>query len=178
MECPNAEIIGIDIEKSRIKRAQDNLKQFQNITFTTGNATKLKFKSSYFDCIVIHHVIEHIPDDKKVMRECARVLKRGGYLIIGIPNEGSAIGKLLRIVEAPRYKLSEHIHFYSAESMSELMRTGGFKAVDIRGFGFLFPFFPVVWFILWCTPLFKFCNWITQKVSFTADSLFLVGKKR
>ena len=38
-----------------------------------------------FDYIICHRVIEHVPDDRKAMRELYRVLKPGGLAIISVP---------------------------------------------------------------------------------------------
>ena len=38
-----------------------------------------------FDVIYCSHVLEHVPDDRKAMREFPRVLKRGGWAILLVP---------------------------------------------------------------------------------------------
>lgn len=47
--------------------------------------TSLSFADNSFDCIICYHVLEHIPDDKKAMRELCRVLKPSGWAIIQVP---------------------------------------------------------------------------------------------
>ncbi len=47
----------------------------------------LPFKEEEFDIIFCNHVLEHIPDDTKAMRELYRVLKRGGMAILQIPQD-------------------------------------------------------------------------------------------
>ena len=47
--------------------------------------TELSFKDDYFDYIVCNHVIEHIKDDEKAIRELSRVLKPNGKVIITVP---------------------------------------------------------------------------------------------
>ena len=47
--------------------------------------TELKFGNSSFDCIIANHVLEHIPDDKKAMKEIYRTLKTGGLGVITVP---------------------------------------------------------------------------------------------
>jgi SAM-dependent methyltransferase len=38
-----------------------------------------------FDAVICNHVLEHVPDDRRAMREIRRVLKPGGWAIIGVP---------------------------------------------------------------------------------------------
>ena len=37
------------------------------------------------DAIICNHVLEHIPDDRKAMKELRRVLKPGGWGILQVP---------------------------------------------------------------------------------------------
>src|SRR5688500_1313251 len=38
-----------------------------------------------FDAVICNHVLEHVPDDRRAMREIRRVLKPGGWAILGVP---------------------------------------------------------------------------------------------
>ena len=42
-----------------------------------------------FDAVICNHVLEHVPDDRQAMREILRVLKPGGWAIIGVPLQQS-----------------------------------------------------------------------------------------
>jgi SAM-dependent methyltransferase len=47
----------------------------------------LPFENDQYDVILCNHVLEHIPDDHKAMRELYRVMKPGGWGIFQIPLE-------------------------------------------------------------------------------------------
>ena len=49
----------------------------------------IPFKSDTFDCILCSHVLEHVPDDQKAMREMFRILRPGGWAILQVPLDGS-----------------------------------------------------------------------------------------
>ncbi len=47
----------------------------------------LPFGTASFDAILCNHVLEHIPDDGRAMRELHRVLRPGGWAILQVPLE-------------------------------------------------------------------------------------------
>ena len=47
--------------------------------------TAMDFPDNHFDFILCSHVLEHIPEDKKAMRELYRVLKPGAWGILQVP---------------------------------------------------------------------------------------------
>lgn len=47
--------------------------------------TSIQFPDRFFDVIFCSHVLEHIPDDRKAMRELYRVLKDDGWAILLVP---------------------------------------------------------------------------------------------
>src|SRR4051812_36449811 len=47
--------------------------------------TDVPFKDDAFALIVCVHVLEHVPDDRRAMREMVRVLRRGGVALLLVP---------------------------------------------------------------------------------------------
>jgi SAM-dependent methyltransferase len=47
--------------------------------------TDLNFPDDSFDVIICYHVLEHIQDDRKAMREMLRVLRPSGWAVIQVP---------------------------------------------------------------------------------------------
>ena len=71
-------------------------KKFKNWTYTTtdlnspladikADLCNLPFKDETYDLILCNHVLEHIIDDIKAMKEIYRVLKKGGKAILQVP---------------------------------------------------------------------------------------------
>lgn len=57
--------------------------------FAAADATRLPFGGTTFDVITCLGVLEYIPDPQRVLEECARVLRPGGWLIVSFPNRSS-----------------------------------------------------------------------------------------
>lgn len=51
--------------------------------------TDIEMPDDVFDVIYCSHVFEHIPDDRKAMRELYRVLKPGGWAVLQVPLDPS-----------------------------------------------------------------------------------------
>jgi SAM-dependent methyltransferase len=47
--------------------------------------TRLTFGNRVFDYVLTFDVLEHVPDYHKALRECHRILKRGGQLMVSVP---------------------------------------------------------------------------------------------
>ena len=45
----------------------------------------LPFKENIFDIIICSHILEHVPDDKKGMKEIFRILNKDGWAILQVP---------------------------------------------------------------------------------------------
>ena len=52
------------------------------------DVTSIDFEQNHFDFLICNHVLEHVQDDKKAMKECYRVLNNGGIAIFSVPLSG------------------------------------------------------------------------------------------
>jgi ubiquinone/menaquinone biosynthesis C-methylase UbiE len=78
-------ITGIDSDAV----ALDNVKKQVNskdIKLLVGDVTKMPFKDNTFSKLVCSEVLEHLPDDRKGLREMYRIMKKGGTLCITVPH--------------------------------------------------------------------------------------------
>ena len=110
----------------------------------------LPFKNESVDCFYSHHVIEHLPDLQRHMRDVFRCLKPGGVYRVGGPNGDSAIKKFVEkdaswFADFPDNRTSlggrfenfifcrgEHLTILTFSFMEELLKAHGFTEVALR----------------------------------------------
>jgi len=96
--------VGVDSSGGMVDEGLKILKRygFNNLKIYKADARTLPFKNNTFDKIILSEVIEHIPDYKNAIKECKRVLKKEGILVITTPNWHSLYGINRLILETIR----------------------------------------------------------------------------
>jgi len=72
--------IGADINKYNVQYCLN-----KNIDAVLFSNNKLPFDENSFDCVIFDNVIEHIYDSNDILNDAARVLSKGGLMVIGVP---------------------------------------------------------------------------------------------
>ncbi len=79
-----------------------------------------RFEDDTFDAVICNHVLEHVPDDKKGMREIFRVLKPGGFAVLQTPVSRTIQSTLEGDVTTPEARLAaygqaDHVRIYQED---------------------------------------------------------------
>jgi SAM-dependent methyltransferase len=95
------------------------------------------YENDRFDFFICSHVLEHVPDDRKALRELYRILKPGGKAILMVP----IILSIDQIDEDPsvtdeaehwrRFGQDDHIRLYSKSGFLERVREAGFSVHEL-----------------------------------------------
>lgn len=98
--------------------------------------TEIPFGDGHFDRIICSHVLEHVPDDRKGMRELRRVLKKGGVAYVMVPSEVRPDTYEDPAINTPElrlqhFKQATHVRIYSRDNFVERLRESGFE-VDMQ----------------------------------------------
>jgi len=119
-------VSGVDFDPKAVSAARQ-----QGLNVHLGSVEAQNFAANSFDAILLNQVIEHVPDPITTLKECARILKRGGKLLLYTPNSSSIWRRLFkknwRGLEPPR-----HLHIFSINSIQGLFEKAGFKKIFIR----------------------------------------------
>lgn len=81
-----AHVTGIDIDEKAINYAKSNFKK-DNLEYDVVSATELIFPDKSFDIIICNHIYEHVPNDKEMFQEIARVLSKNGICYFSAGNK-------------------------------------------------------------------------------------------
>lgn len=94
-----SEIYGVDIDSRFINIAKHFAKERgAKAHFKVNNAEELSFPDAYFDVIITENTLEHVHNVRKIMQECNRVLKKGGFVIVKFPSFWNPVGHHLNLV--------------------------------------------------------------------------------
>jgi SAM-dependent methyltransferase len=99
--------------------------------------TQIDSPDNSFDVIICYHILEHIPNDKKAMKELWRVLKKGGTCLIQTPLKEGKIYEDWSITSEKERKIhfgqEDHVRVYSINGLMERLSDAGFQ-VDLKKF--------------------------------------------
>lgn len=99
--------------------------RYPEATFVQANATAAPFPDESFDCVASLQVIEHARNASEYIRECSRLLRPGGTLVVTTPNR-------LTFTPSGRPKNPFHVIEFSASDLAELLYPA-FGTVELRG---------------------------------------------
>jgi 2-polyprenyl-3-methyl-5-hydroxy-6-metoxy-1,4-benzoquinol methylase len=89
-------ILGIEIDGNALEIAEKNYRK-ENITYQLGNIDSLKVDKKY-DLVICNSVLEHVPDQRLLLKNIYNHLKTNGICFLSVPNK-------FTICKEPHYDL-------------------------------------------------------------------------
>jgi 2-polyprenyl-3-methyl-5-hydroxy-6-metoxy-1,4-benzoquinol methylase len=121
--------MGLEIDPAAVRTAQQ-----RGLNIVEGTYEQLTHYEHQFDCIMCHHVLEHVHDPLDMLAKLNLALKPGGMLLLALPNSLSALrrhfGADWRGLEAPR-----HLAIPSQPQLIRLLTECGFSMQSISDDG-------------------------------------------
>jgi N-acetylglucosaminyldiphosphoundecaprenol N-acetyl-beta-D-mannosaminyltransferase len=138
-------VCGVDLQMTHLKEFR------QPIPRVEAAGENLPFASETFDVVTMIEVLEHTRSDEEVLKECFRVLKSGGFLVLFVPNKlypfeshpcrigGFSIGPNIPVIswlpDFLRQRLCD-ARIYTRRKLLSLAKTAGFEH---HKSGYIFP---------------------------------------
>lgn len=103
-------------------------KRYPELKVSLGGVHDLSYPDDTFDAVIMNHIVEHLHDPASILRECLRILKKGGVLVLATPNINSFGHRYFksawRGLEPPR-----HLYIFSVNTLKKLAENAGFGLV-------------------------------------------------
>lgn len=139
-------VVACDIALSGLLRSYKYAKKMgieNNIHFVLGDVNKLKFASNTFGMVILLHVLEHVQDDQKLLRNLFKYSQAGCLYYIGVPLSLSFVFPLFKSMYIASDKKVGHLRRYTIDSISSLFGKSG-KAMSVIYTGHLIKFVGVI----------------------------------
>jgi SAM-dependent methyltransferase len=119
-----ARVLAVDLDRAATAHAA---RRYPGVAVARGNLVALPVRDGACDAVVSLQVIEHLWDQERFLRECLRVLRPGGALMLSTPN---------RLTFSPGRETPLnpfHTRELSAAEVAQLVRDAGFARVEVLG---------------------------------------------
>ncbi len=129
---PNSEFVGIDVVDGLLEKAKKMInKEINNlnkINFYIGDVNNIQFNENYFDKVVSVRVLQYVSDPDQTIKEFRRVTKKGGRVIIIVPNKLNLI-----------YFFKYHTKMFTPREVKNWFINCGFSDIKIGTIRFIPP---------------------------------------
>lgn len=106
--------VGVDINPETVQWCNG-----QGLPVHQMSPDLLPFTDHSFDSVLMDNVLEHIQQPKTLLQEIRRVLKPGGYLLVGVPGQKGYMAD------------QDHKVFYDEQALDQTVRTAGFDCMHL-----------------------------------------------
>lgn len=101
---------------------------YDTSVMVTMDITDIQYPDNTFDVIYCSHVLEHVSDDRRAMREFYRTLKADGWAILLVPiyaevtfEDPSIVDPAMRLAV---YRQEDHVRIYGRDYIDRLKESG------------------------------------------------------
>jgi SAM-dependent methyltransferase len=117
------QVLGVDYDAATVAHVR---RAYPALPVVRGNLAALPVADGAVEVVACLQVIEHLWDQPGFVRECARVLRRSGTLLLSTPN---------RLTFSPGNDVLNPFHTreLSPAELSELLSAGGFEVTRLLG---------------------------------------------
>lgn len=142
------ESVGIDREDLAKATKPSN----SDLVLADACSANLPFTSESFDAVIMDEVVEHLDDPLRTLKECARILRPGGFLAVTTPNHANLKNRMKLLMGESAYVPLEvwlvtgrnvknngtyflgHIREYTGREIVAMMSLAGLEVCSLEYF--------------------------------------------
>lgn len=141
---PLDQVFGLDfaagmLDEARRREPESGLPPGR-IAWVRGDAGRLPFRDGSVDVLTGHSFLYLLPDRPAALRECLRILRPGGRLILMEPNRTPSLGRALRVSRNVPFLLSMTLWRpfsrlygrFTRKTLAETLSAAGFGEVRVE----------------------------------------------
>jgi SAM-dependent methyltransferase len=113
--------IGVDVSRPNLERCRELELRVMEADLNQA----LPFPSESFSRVFCSHALEHVDAPINLLRECHRVLRHDGALVLGLPIEANLVNRIRG--EKYFYQHPGHLYSFSLENIDVLLKKTGFQ---------------------------------------------------
>jgi 2-polyprenyl-3-methyl-5-hydroxy-6-metoxy-1,4-benzoquinol methylase len=130
----SAQSLGIDAEGVEPAEAPAQAAMESGLIVHQGFLQDIHLPDASFDVVTLFEVLEHLKDPLTLLKECHRVLRQGGLLVIRTGNTDSWSAHYMKD-RWEYFSISEHgghVSFFNPVSMGKLAERSGFSVESLK----------------------------------------------
>lgn len=130
---------GNDITDNRISQAKKD-----SIIFNSGTLTDVDYPENFFDVVYVDSVLEHIVNPDDYLFKINKILRKGGMVYIGVPNEDSLLNDFKAIFyllsgkkfssKLKPFETPYHVVGFNKSSLKYALLRNNFAIKELRNF--------------------------------------------
>jgi SAM-dependent methyltransferase len=122
------DVCGIEISPSAEYARRERALDVRGVPLEENN-----FPPEHFDVVLASHLIEHLNEPARFVREVYRILKNGGHFFVTTPNIAGFQARLFK--ERWRSAIFDHLYLFSVRTLKALLKNAGFSIESVHTWG-------------------------------------------
>lgn len=131
------QIIGVDVSESRVRRMTKELPFVKGLVSDALSVKELS--SSSFDFVICSQLIEHVEDDRKLLQEIARLLRKNGLAYISSVIKRAYAMYFYFMNGSFRLDPTHSREYTSVVEFLDLLESEGFDVIGLETHQIMFP---------------------------------------
>ena len=130
-------LFGVDYNPLRLQRAR---LADAGAGLHLATLCHLPHDDATFDVVLCNHVIEHVPELARALSELCRVVRPGGLVMVGVPNEGCLMARARnRVIQPAILRTTDHVNFFTEGTLTRALADAGLHVRHVERETFFFP---------------------------------------